>query len=112
MGLTAALLGTQETPVGDSVYGTPRTFQATVANLGTQTDIQGNLTFFAGATPICTAPFLPNNTLVGTTVSLLASHVAVMHFDDTTVSLSCTLFQYMPGKPFVKHLLPNIMDGG
>jgi hypothetical protein len=69
VGLTAALLGTQESPIGDSVYGTPRTFQATVANLGTQTDIQGNLTFFAGATPICTAPFLPNNTLVGTTVS-------------------------------------------
>ena len=69
LGLTAALLGTQETPVGDSIYGTPRTFQATIANLGTQTDIQGDLTFFAGATPICTAPLLPNTTLVGVKVS-------------------------------------------
>lgn len=62
------VLGTQLSPTGTTVYGQPRSFQGTIINIGTASSITGDLTFVAGGVPICTAPLLPNNTLVGTTV--------------------------------------------
>ncbi len=55
------MLEGQETPTGNTVYGTPRTFSATIVQLGTGGAIQGDLTFFAGATPICTTELNPTS---------------------------------------------------
>ena len=61
------------TPVGTTAYGTPRTFSATIVNLGTgDNTFGGSITFTdANHDTLCTTTVQPNNTLIGTTVSHL-----------------------------------------
>ena len=66
------VLNFQVTPTGNTAYGTPRTFSATVVNLATNTAAQsysGNISFVDGnGTVLCTSQAVNNASLVGTTV--------------------------------------------
>ena len=74
-GLYTELLGFQVTPTGNTQYGTPRTFSATVINVqtaGTAQSYNGNISFVDGnGRTLCTTMAINNSTLVG---------VAVRHF--------------------------------
>ena len=62
------------TPTGTTPYGQPRTFSATVVNVGlgaANETYTGNITFKAGYQVLCTAPVINNASLLGTTVSAL-----------------------------------------
>ena len=67
--LSAEVSAGQEIPPGQTTYGTPRTFKATIANLGTGGSIDGNATLLAGSYSICTA-LLTNASIDGTNVSI------------------------------------------
>ncbi|CAL8470291.1 g9833 [Coccomyxa elongata] len=69
--VAAEVLAAEISPGGTTFYGTPRTFSATVINIGTgSTTLDGNITFLAAGVPICTAPLIANNSLVSTQVTL------------------------------------------
>ena len=70
IGLYGEVLNYQVTPVGTTAYGTPRTFSATVVNLGTGNSAFGGSISFVDTNgdKLCTTTVQPNNTLVGTTV--------------------------------------------
>ena len=73
IGLYGEVLNYQVTPVGTTVYGTPRTFSATVVNLGTGSNTFGGSISFVDTNgdKLCTTSVQPNNTLIGTTVTWL-----------------------------------------
>ena len=58
------------TPVGTTAYGTPRTFSATVVNLGTGSKAFGGSISFVDTNgdKLCTTTVQPNTALVGTNV--------------------------------------------
>lgn len=60
------------TPTGNTQYGTPRTFEATVINVQTSSSTPGytgNVTFVDGnGQTLCTTPAVNNANLVGATV--------------------------------------------
>lgn len=68
-GLALEVLEAEISPGGTTFYGTPRSFGATVINIGTGSNtLDGNITFLAAGVPICTAPLIANNSLVSTQV--------------------------------------------
>ena len=70
IGLYGEVLNYQVTPVGTTAYGTPRTFSATVVNLGTGSKAFGGSISFVDTNgdKLCTTTVQPNNALVGTNV--------------------------------------------
>ncbi len=70
IGLYGEVLNFQVTPVGTTAYGTPRTFSATVVNLGTGSNTFGGSISFVdtNGNTLCTSTVQQNNSLVGTTV--------------------------------------------
>ena len=70
IGLYGEVLNYQVTPVGTTAYGTPRTFSATVVNLGTGNSAFGGSISFVDTNgdKLCTTTVQPNNALVGTNV--------------------------------------------
>ncbi len=77
--LALEVLEAEISPGGTTFYGTPRSFGATVVNIGisSSANLGGNITFLAAGVPICTAPLIANNSLVGTQVrnaSLILLH--------------------------------------
>ena len=59
------------TPTGTTAYGTPRTFSATVVNLGTGSNTFGGSISFVdtNGNTLCTSNVQQNNSLIGTTVT-------------------------------------------
>ena len=70
IGLYGEVLNYQVTPVGTTAYGTPRTFSATVVNLGTGSSAFGGSISFVDTNgdKLCTTTVQPNTALVGTNV--------------------------------------------
>ncbi|CAK0782791.1 hypothetical protein CVIRNUC_005986 [Coccomyxa viridis] len=71
IGLYGEVLNHQVTPVGTTAYGTPRTFSATVVNLGTSSNSFGGSISFVdtNGNTLCTSTIQQNSSLVGTTVT-------------------------------------------
>ena len=71
-GLYTELLGFSVSPPGNTQYGTPRTFSATVVNVATTSTAQsynGNITFIDGnGKSLCTTTVTNDQTLVGAAV--------------------------------------------
>ena len=72
VGVYTELLGFSVTPTGNTQYGTPRTFSATVVNVntgpGTQT-YNGNVSFVDGnGKTLCTTPAVNDASLLGVAV--------------------------------------------
>ena len=70
IGLYGEVLNYQVTPTGTTAYGTPRTFSATVVNLGTGSNTFGGSISFVdtNGNTLCTSTVQQNNSLIGTTV--------------------------------------------
>ena len=93
IGLYGEVLNFQVTPVGTTAYGTPRTFSATVVNLGTGSNTFGGSISFVdtNGNTLCTSTVQQNSSLVGTTViwshAPPASHAHARLFDAAELSL-------------------------
>ena len=77
IGLYGEVLNYQVTPVGTTAYGTPRTFSATVVNLGTGNKTFGGSISFVDTNgdKLCTTTVQPT-ALIGTTVNWLHAPLA------------------------------------